>query len=476
MFSFFKKKKSTEVVVPNGKRDNGAIKIATGLTATDSAFKSTQEATEHFAKPSEYDRSVLDDGAAKRNVKLDAFNTGVDVRDPYTGDKLTLTKAEARAEFGDDWTSHLAEADHIVPLAERYEQTKNNPWLSNDDIKASSNSSDNLEVVSRRFNNAKRSRSNEEFVSDEEYLQKTGIELTENGKARAIRNEQSAQDALERRDFIDSTDNIIQTGHKAGVSALKQAGTMGLTMSGIRNIVSVLKGEKEAGEAVEDTLVDGGKAAARGYVMGSGLTVISHTLSNSSSEFLRALAKSNVPGKVITAVMVTGDTLKRFATGEISTQECIIELGDKGLNFATAGYSMAVGQALIPIPVVGAAVGALVGSALTSSYYNQLITQLKTKELEHQERLRIMEECRIAETQALEFRVQLEEYLDSYFRDYRTCFDDALDTIHDAFASGDADRIISGANQITRKLGGKTNYNNMTEFREFICSDEVDVF
>ena len=32
------------------------------------------------------------------------------------------------------------------------------------------------------------------------------------------------------------------------------------------------------------------------------------------------------------------------------------------------------------------------------------------------------------------------------------------------------------ANQITRKLGGNVKYENMDEFKEFLDSDEIDVF
>jgi len=39
---------------------------------------------------------------------------------------------------------------------------------------------------------------------------------------------------------------------------------------------------------------------------------------------------------------------------------------------------------------------------------------------------------------------------------------------------GDANGIIAGANQITRKLGGKVYYENMDEFRTFLRSDIVD--
>lgn len=61
------------------------------------------------------------------------------------------------------------------------------------------------------------------------------------------------------------------------------------------------------------------------------------------------------------------------------------------MSFVNAGYSMAIGQALIPIPIVGGAVGALVGTALTSSLYRNLISQLKGNELEEQRREQIIE-------------------------------------------------------------------------------------
>ncbi|WP_312060805.1 hypothetical protein [Anaerotignum sp.] len=474
MFNFFKKKTSTEII-DEKEDDESSISLGAGVAATESARVSTQAAAQKFAKPTKYDRSILDDGAAKINSKKNAFKSGVEVKDQYTGDALTLTKAEAKMKYGDDWTKHLAESDHKISLKKRYEQTKDNPWLSNDNIKASSNSSDNLEVVSRKFNNAKRSRSNEEFVTDDTYLEKTGVKLSEQGKSKAIESEKKIQKVLKRRDFKDSTGNILKTGHNAGKAAAKNSGVTGMTMSGIMNFTAVIKGEKSAEDAIADTVVDSGKAAATGYIMGGGLTTISHTLTGSSSKFLRALSESNVPGKIITAVIVTGDTIKRYGDGEITTQECLIELGEKGLNFATTGYSMAVGQAIIPIPVVGAAVGALVGSVITSNYYNQLMTSLQNKQLEHQERLRIIAECEKATREARAFREELEIYLSSYFREYQDCFDDALSTIQMAFEIGNAEGVITGANQITCKLGGKVHYDNMNEFKDYLFDDTTDI-
>ena len=185
--------------------------------------------------------------------------------------------------------------------------------------------------------------------------------------------------------------------------------------------------------------------------------------------------QSRISGNVITAVMITGDTLKRYAEGKITTRECLIELGDKGLNFATMGYSMAAGQTLIPIPIVGAAVGAMVGSMLTSSYYKKLIDELNRKELEHQERLRIIAECELAVQETKKYRQEMESYLELYFKDYQDCFNDALTTIQLSFQVGDADGVVMGANKITRKLGGKVYYDNLSEFENYLCNNSKDI-
>lgn len=479
MFSLFKKKRTTKIVEKEKGQESEdkkeAILSGTMWAARSSAQKSIQNAAQKFAKPQKYDRSILDDGTAKKNIKRHAFQAGNKVQDPYTGDVLTLTKREARMKYGEDWTKHLAEADHKIPLEQRYEQTKHNPWLSNDNIRASSNSSDNLEVVSRKFNNAKRSKSNRDFVTDNEYLEKTGVQLAEQGKRTAIENEKNAQKALKHKDFKDSVSNIVGTGHNAGVEAAKDSAVAGLTVSSIMNIVAVINGEKTTEEAIADTAVDTGRAVAAGYVTGNGLTTISHSLSGSKSKFLQALSESNVPANVISAVMLTGDVLTRYGKGEITTQECLIALGERGLSAATAGYSYAVGSALIPIPIVGGAVGALVGTLLTSSYYNQLIYSLTMRELEHQERLRIIEESQKAAYEARVFREKLEKYLVEYFENYQNCFDEALSIIEFAFQTGDADGVIAGANQITRRLGGNVNYNTTAEFKEFLSDETVDV-
>ena len=437
-------------------------RIGTGRSVTDSVSKVTKAAKDEFSKPERYDRRSLDDGNAKRRIKEQAFFDNGNVKDPYTNRDLYLTRSEAKRQGGKDYKKYMAESDHIVSLQKRHEQTKNKPWLKEKDIRKSSNSSSNMETVSREFNNAKRSRSNTEFVTDEDYLKKTGVELSKEGKNRAIESENNAKKALQLQDMKDSARNILDTGNKAGLDGMKDSGTFVFTVSTIQNIVSVIKGEKTAKEAIVDTAKDTGKAAATGYGLSSALTVISHTLSYSSSSFIRALAESNVPGQVITAVMITGDTVTQYAEGKISTKQCMNKLQEKASVFAGGTFGGAIGgQILVPIPIVGAAVGSLVGSVLSSYTYNKVSEMLEKNNIDKgalmagtavstlvpvpgvsqligkkvydaitdgkEKKEKLLAEKEKALEQAKNYRDELKSYLATYFKDYPNCFNEAFE-------------------------------------------------
>lgn len=468
--------------------------IGSGIAATNVSEIAKKEAAKTFAKPQKYDRNLYEKGKAgeaKKNIKLKTFaeaeQNNTKVFDPYTGKELKLTKKEAIMEYGKDkYLDHLAEGDHVTPLERVYKDNRNKPWIKNENIRDIANSDDNLQAVSNTFNNAKRSRTNEEFVLDEEYIEELNkkkinrnqspLELSEEGKTKAIEAGRKSQKIIDKKMKQTAFKNAVKTGHEAGIAGAKNSAITAATISGVMNIVSVIKGEKEASEALVNTAVDTTKAATTGYLMTGGITTISHTLSNSSSKFIQALSKSNVPGYIITAVITTGNTISRYVNGEISTQDCIAELGEKGLNLATAGYSMAVGQALIPIPVVGAAVGALVGSLLTSSIYNKVVNDLQNIKHEHDERLRLIEELEQLREQEKNYRKELESYLQEYFKGFEDCFDDALLTIENSFRAGDADGVIKGANKITEKLNGSLQYDSVDSFKEFLNTNTVDVF
>ncbi|MBQ9389468.1 MAG: hypothetical protein IJU07_04775 [Synergistaceae bacterium] len=461
------------------KDDKTELIIAEGLAATQSARTSANMAAERFAKPENYtgNRTLYDSGSAKYHAKSDLFNGNTEVRDPYTGDVLTLRIKDAKAQFGPEWQKHLAEADHIQPLEKIYEAHKDNPFLTNDDIREAANSPGNIEVTSRSFNNAKRQRTNERFIGEREYRESKGIKLSGEAEREAVIRGKKAQAEIDSELRIRTVRNAASTFHNAGLEGAKQSGLTALTMSGIMNAAAVIKGEKEVGEAVADTLKTGGAGAVTGYLMSGGLTTLAQGLSKSSSALLQSLAKSNLPGQIVTAVMTFGGTLKRYASGEINTEDFILELGDKGTGLAAGGYGFVTGQALIPIPIVGGVIGSMVGYMLASSFYGELVGFLSVNEakLAHEERLRIERECRKAIEMLREYRAEMEAVISRYLSEHITAFHTAFDTMKEALGIGDIDGFISGANMITEKLGGRVQFRNMREFDSLMMSEEAFV-
>ena len=306
----------------NKEKEEKITKTVSGISSTLSAAESTSQAAVTFSKPDSYtgNRNLYDSGMAKKAAKDALFDSGKKVYDPYTGKELVKTKAEAKQRFGEEWQDHLAETDHITPLKRIYDDNKNNPWSTNEDIRAVGNDPSNKQVISRKVNNAKRQRTNDEFVNDKEYIKDKNIKITRKGREQALKDQTTSEAAIKKNMVVRNAKNAIKTGHAAGVASAQNAGISTLTVSGIQNIVAVIKGEKTVDEAVADVAKDSSTAVASGYAMGGGLTVLSHTLSNSSSQFIKSLVDNNVPGKVITAVIATGGVLKRYAGGEISKQ------------------------------------------------------------------------------------------------------------------------------------------------------------
>lgn len=470
-------KKTSDKTEKENKQNSQNSQIGSTIASVETVQQVQNQVAQKFAVPDTYtgNRDLYDNAYAKIAAKKALFKNGNVVRDPYTGERLVLTKEEAKLMYGEDWTKHLAESDHVKALEDIYNESKDNPWLTNSDRKEVANGPDNIRVTSRQYNNAKRSRTNKEFIADKSYRKQTGVKLTKGGGQRAIRDEENAAASIDRQFRQRTLENIISTGNEAGMQVGASAGITAASIVTIHNFVQVIEGKKSPEEAIQEIITVGGKAAVTGYVTGGGLTVLSQSLSRSSSAFIKGLVKSNVPGMVISSCMAFGDTLNRYASGKISTQVCLTELGADGLRMSAIGYTMGVGQAMIPIPIVGAAIGAAVGAVMTGSLYNTLLGSLgDTVEIRH--RQEIIQQCQEAAENARQYRKELQSQMDAYFADYGHCFDEALTSIQFFFSAGDADGVIRGANQIARKVGGTVKYESVEEFKKFIDDEDEDLF
>jgi hypothetical protein len=150
--------------------------------------------------------------------------------------------------------------------------------------------------------------------------------------------------------------SLTQAAQVTAISAAIE-GTLSFALS----VSGKFRQGKKIGDFTEDDWKDIFKNTSIGTVRGGARGASVYALTN--------LAKINAP-VAVALVTVTfgavGQTIK-FAKGEITQKEYIDNLQRLATETVVSGVGAAIGQAVIPIPVVGALVGSLVGSAILGS-------------------------------------------------------------------------------------------------------------
>jgi len=136
------------------------------------------------------------------------------------------------------------------------------------------------------------------------------------------------------------------------------------------------------------------------------------------------------------------------------------------------GKSAVIGQLIIPIPVIGGLIGGMLGYALSSACYGQLMSALKDAKMARERRIQIEAECEQAIRMIQEYRAEIETAVSEYLSDHIITFHAAFDEMEKALNIGDIDSFIAGANSITGKLGGKPQFENMSGFETLMKSPE----
>ena len=278
----------------------------------------------------------------------------------------------------------------------------------------------------------------------------------------------SNKEAMEARKSprLSTARDIHKLSHEAGIEGAKSGALIGGGVATVTNIVAMIDGKKDFDEAVKDITKTTGKSAITGYAATYGSTALKATMQNSSLSMARSLSNTGLPGAIVSTAISSVSALGDFFNGKIDGVELLTRVGKNGMATVTSMAYGAVGQVLIPIPVAGAIVGSFVGYTLTTMIYGGLMKAMNEAKLAREERIRVERECKEAIGVIRAYRKEMNEYMDRYLNDYREVFNNAFLDIKTALSIGDIDGCIDGFNQITRKLGGHVEFNNMEEFNK----------
>lgn len=452
---------------------SASFRAGAGLRAGQSLDRTLAALEEKFRKPPTYNRKLYEDPQALRAAKNQAFQQG-DPVDPYTGSLLKMRKQEAKALYGEDWQAHLAEVDHTNSVHKVYEQYRDNPWVTNDDIKEAVNQKANLRTTSRKFNNAKRDRSNTQMANDLDYRRDKGVRFKKEGRKQALEDEAKAQKDIDWTLKKKAVGHMEEAFWEAGTSAAWEAALMTACLSGAGNIVAVIKGEKTTEEALRDLARDTVASGGTAFALGGSVTVVARSLSNAQSPLIQNLVKAGVSGKVVAGVMATGGTLLQYGQGKITAAECITQLGNTGCAAVWTGYAAAAGQVLIPIPFVGAMVGSLVGGALYGTIAGQFMAaaaEARAAREQYEAVARITAE-NIARLR--KERAEFQAVCTRLFQERGRAIQEGYDQFVLADLEGDFDQMAAGLNRIAGAFGQDLGIHSQEEFENLMEDDTKD--
>lgn len=286
---------------------------------------------------------------------------------------------------------------------------------------------------------------------------------------------------LTRKQSLEAVDNpelstiksVANISHRAGIKTAETAALIGGSAALVRNIVGMCKGEVEANQAASNIVKDTAQSAAVGYGTGFAGTAIKGAMQNSASEYTRALSKTNVAGTLVAVTVSVSKTLSKYFRGEIDGTQCLEDLGEQGTGMIASSMYTVIGQAIIPIPVVGGLIGSMVGYALSSATYGILMKSLKEAKLAYEERVAIEKACEEHIKMIREYRIQMNEIIEEYLSGAMEVFNESFSGIKDALDIGDVDLLIESANNITVSLGGNKPFQTMDEFNDRMLLGET---
>ncbi|GAA8770825.1 hypothetical protein oki674_07480 [Helicobacter pylori] len=225
---------------------------------------------------------------------------------------------------------------------------------------------------------------------------------------------------------------------------------------------------KDPKEALKHTAIATLKGGAYSYGIAFGGSLLGGMMQNSTNKVIQSFGKSSLPVMIVGVGVANVMIFIRYFSGKIDEVELCKQLGRTNTTLISGGAMAFAGQALIPIPVVGALIGGFVGAALSEAFFNALNS--KKVELAHQKRIEIEKECRESIRLLEMYQNQFKEVFERYFHETARFFNESFDELERALYAGDADLAIGANNKIQEGLGQKALFDNKQECWKFITS------
>ena len=301
------------------------------------------------------------------------------------------------------------------------------------------------------------------------------IERIRDVKKRFRASKVSTKDALEARKHpvLSTAKDMGRISHRAGLEAAKGAAVISGAISIVQNSIAFAQGDKDLQEALTDTAKTTAKSAGIAYTSGAAGSLIKSALQQSKNVYLRGLAKTSLPALAVTTCIETGKCLKRYIQGEIDEVELLQDLGKTGTGMVAGGLGAALGQIAIPIPVVGAIVGGMIGYTINSLFYTEALNALQGAKESEEHYYRTKAICEAARSQLHAYEQRIRAEFEAQFTDSVRFYQDAFERLNESILSGDRTRFERSIQSFANRLGRALRYKTFSEFDDAMNSDRT---
>ncbi len=271
---------------------------------------------------------------------------------------------------------------------------------------------------------------------------------------------------------LSTAKDVTRVSHQAGMNAAQTGALIGGGVSLIKNFYECIANSKDPIKALKHTAIATLKGGALSYGSAFASSSLGGLMQSSANKIIQSLGKGSVPAIIVGACVANATILGRYFSGKIDKTELLKQLGKANTTLVSSGAMAVAGQALIPIPVVGALVGGFVGAILSETFFNAFLKAREEAKLARQRRIEIEKECHEFIKLLEAYQNQFKEVFERYFHETTRFFNQSFDALWRASYTGDADLGIGINNKIQERIGQKALFDNSKEGWELITSNK----
>lgn len=269
---------------------------------------------------------------------------------------------------------------------------------------------------------------------------------------------------------LSTAKDVARVSHQAGMNAAQTGALIGGGVSLMTNIYECIANGKDPIKALKHTTIATLKGGALSYGSAFASSSLGGLMQSSANKVIQSLGKGSLPAMFVGACVANATVLTRYFSGKIDGTELRKQLMKANTTLVSSGAMAVAGQALIPIPVVGALIGGFVGAILSETCFNAFLKAREEAKLARQRRIEIEKECRELIKLLEIYQNQFKEVFERYFHETTKFFNQSFDELERALYAGDADLAIGVNNKIQERIGQKALFDNSKEGWDFITS------